>query len=190
MKKFMFALFAVGLIALAIIPTACKKVETPSSYSSHTLRGITFSSPSDWSDKTSEFEKEMGTDYEDYGSVALWDSPTDAAGLMVMVLDIDDMETSNMSTDDEREEAAAGLTEIITTLMDDPTIVSNGKKTVDGEWAWETEFSGTLDGESGKGYLLTVFNDRSMVVVVYAGESKDWDKLGGVYNTVKDSIKF
>jgi hypothetical protein len=198
MKKFMLVLLAVGLIALAMIPTACKKAETPTEYSTYHLVGATFSYPTDWKEMTDSLEKGFARadpDYENKVSGALWADPSASAMVVVAILDLDNFSSSTklpeVLTVDMKKDSAVILSEtLLPTLVEQYSITDQQETYVSGEWAWQMEFTGKSEGVETKGYIVNVFDGHKMLCLAYSVKSKDWDKLGSVYNTIKDSIKF
>jgi hypothetical protein len=193
MKKVLFALLTVSLAALAIVPAACDKGTDPGPFSSYSLQGVTFSYPAEWIDQTTEMEQSMAEDdpsYSDYMSVAAWGNPADSAGLFAMSIDFQKsgIPEDYTMTESDKEELVELMTGSMTTAMDTPTIVSQGQTTVSGQWAWQTEFSGKIQGIDAKGYMLAVISNDTAFVLFYAGQNNAWTSLLSVYDTVKASI--
>jgi hypothetical protein len=78
----------------------------------------------------------------------------------------------------------------MTTAMDKPTIVRQGQTTISGQWAWQMEFSGDIQGVGAKGYMLAVISNDTVFVLLFAGQSSVWNSLKSTYDVVKASIAF
>jgi hypothetical protein len=197
MKKFMFVLLAVGLIALTLVPTACKKAETPTEYSTSSVGGTSFSYPTDWTDETASLEQgiaEGDPNYKDYITAKGWDNPSVSAILVAIAINLDNIPNTSMPsvlTTEMKKGFAAGFGGgFIGSLADQYSVTSQQESSADGEWAWQIEFTGKINGADAKGYLLTVFHERTAFILAYVVKNKDWGTLGGVYNTVKGSVNF
>ncbi len=193
MRKSMFVLLMVSLIALTVLPTACGKEKAPVDYSSYSLQGVTFSYPTAWINGTADLEQSMAQEYpndSDYMKVAGWYTPSDSAGLYAMSIDLQKlgMPQNYTPTESDKESIVASMTDYMTAAMDNPTIVSQGKTTISGQWAWQMEFSGDIRGVGAKGYMLAVISNDTVFVLMYAGQSGVWASLKEVYDTVKSSI--
>jgi hypothetical protein len=192
-KKALFAVLTVCLAALAIFPAACDKGTEPGAFSSYSLQGVTFSYPAEWINQTAEMEQSLAEDdptYSDYMAVAAWGTPSDSAGLFAMSLDVQalGMPKNYTMTEADKESIAESMNDAMTEAMDNPTIVSQGQITVSGQWAWQTEFSGTIEGVDAKGYSLTVISDDTVFILLFAAKSSVWNSLKSTYDTVKASI--
>jgi hypothetical protein len=195
MKKAVFALLTVSLITLAVLPAACDKGTDPGVFSTYSLKGVAFSYPMEWVDGTADTEQEMALEdpaYSEYMSVAAWYSPSDSAILLAMAIDMEDagMPSGYTFTEDEKEFMASSMTGYMTAALDQPTIVSQGQITVSGQWAWQAEFSGNIEGVSAKAYELTVMSDDTIFILLFAAKSSVWNSLKSTYDTVKASIVF
>jgi len=193
MKKVLFALLTVSLAVLAIVPAACDKGTDPGPFSSYSLEGASFSHPAEWTDGTADLEQSMAEDNPDYNgsmSVAGWYSPSGSAALIFMSIDLQKsgMPDGYTMTESDKESIVESMTGSMTTTMDTPTIVNQGETTISGQWAWQVEFSGEIEGVSAKGYMLTVISSDTILIVLYAGQNNAWTSLRSVYDTVKASI--
>jgi hypothetical protein len=193
MKKALFAVLTVCLAALAIFPAACDKGTDPGPFSSYSLEGASFSYPSEWTDGTADLEQSMAEDNPEYNnsmSVAAWYSPSGSATLIFMSIDLQKsgMPDGYTMTESDKESIVESMTGSMTTTMDTPIIVNQGETTISGQWAWQVDFSGEIEGVSAKGYTLTVISNDTILVVLYAGQSNAWISLLSVYDTVKASI--
>ena len=195
MKKLMFALLAVGLIALAIIPAACDKGTDPGAFSSYSLQGVTFSHPIAWIDQTTETEQSMAEkepNYSEYMEVAAWANPADFSLLFAMSIDFQElgMPKNYTMTESDKESFVSGVTGYMPTAMEKSTIVSQGKTTINGQWAWQIEFSGDIKNVSAKGYMLTVISNDTVFMFMCTGQSSGWNSLKSTCDVVKASIVF
>jgi hypothetical protein len=193
LKKSILVLLTVSLAALAIVPAACDKGTDPGPFSSYSLDGASFSYPAEWTDGTADLEQSMAEDNPDYNgsmSVAGWYSPSGSATLLFKSIDLQNsgMPDSNTMTESDKESIVESMTGSMTAAMDQPAIVSQEAETISGQWAWQVEFSGEIEGLSAKGYLLTVISNDTILVVLYAGQNNAWISLGSVYDMVKASI--
>jgi hypothetical protein len=196
MKRFMFVLLAVGLIVLAVFPTACNKA-TPIAYSTSSVGGTSFSYPTDWTDETASLEQGIASgdpSYKDYMTAKGWDNPSGSAILAAIAINLDQIPNVSMPsvlTTDIKKGFATGFGGgFMSSIADQYSITSQQESSAGGEWAWQIDFTCKVNGADAKGYLLTVFHERTVFVLVYFVDNKDWDTLGGAYNTIKDSIQF
>jgi hypothetical protein len=169
MKKAVFALLTVSLITLAVLPAACDKGTDPGVFSTYSLKGVAFSYPMEWVDGTADTEQEMALEDPAYSEY---------------------MPSGYTFTEDEMEFMASSMTGYMTAALDQPTIVSQGQITVSGQWAWQAEFSGNIEGVSAKAYELTVMSDDTIFILLFAAKSSVWNSLKSTYDTVKASIVF
>ena len=193
MKKALFAVLTVCLAALAIFPAACDKGTDPGPFSSYSLEGASFSYPAKWTDGSTDLEQSMAEDNPEYNnsmSVAAWYSPSGSAALIFMSIDLQKlgMPDGYTMTESDKRDIVESETNSMSAAMDQPTIVSQEAETISGQWAWQVEFSGEIEGLSAKGYLLTVISNDTILVVLYAGQNNAWTSLGSVYDYVKASI--
>ena len=193
----MRALGIVTLVVLvAFLGVVCKPaVEAPQAYASHELRGVSFNYPSGWIDETQEAINEMteaGIEpgWEEYMALTAWTDPSGSAGLFVFVFDLEAMKVPELITDEEKQAFAGAFMGGLMTEVETPTLHRQEEIRVSGEWAWEAEFSGTMEGLAVKGHSLTAFHGRDAFWLMYFAEDIVWDKLGGVYDRVKQSISF
>jgi hypothetical protein len=193
MKKVLFAVLTVCLAALAIVPAACDKGTDPGPFSSYSLDGASFSYPAEWTDGTADLEQSMAEDNPEYNnsmSVAAWYSPSGSAALIFMAIDLQKsgMPDGYTMTESDKESIVESMTGSMTAAMDTPIIVNQGETTISGQWAWQVDFSGEIEGLSAKGYTLTVISNDTILVVLYAGQTSSWISLLSVYDMVKASI--
>ena len=133
---------------------------------------------------------EDNPDYNGSMSIAGWYSPSGSAALIFMSIDLQKsgMPDGYTMTESDKESIVESMTGSMTTTMDTPTIVNQGETTISGQWAWQVEFSGEIEGVSAKGYMLTVISSDTILIVLYAGQNNAWTSLLSVYDTVKASI--
>jgi hypothetical protein len=193
MNKLMPVLLIVSLIALAFIPIACSKESAPVDYSSYSLQKVTFSYPTEWINGTAELEQSMAQDdpnYSTYMRAAGWYNPSNSAALFAISIDLQKsgMPKNYNMTESDKESIVASETGYMTAAMEQPTLMNQGQTTVSGQWAWQTEFSGKIEGVAAKGYDLTVISNDTVFVLVYASQNNVWSSLKEVYDMVKSSI--
>jgi hypothetical protein len=189
MKKFMFALLAVSLIALTVLPAACSNSTSANGYSTTKLRGMSFSYPSAWKDTSST----MNSMNKDYCSVKAWSNPSYSATLIVEVMDIDKVPGNTLPavlTTEMKKEMVIDPSIAFTGTGDQITITGQQEISIGGEWAWEEQFTGQREGVASRGYCTTVFHNYKMAYIYCVAQDQDWDSLSIIYERVKDSIAF
>jgi hypothetical protein len=139
LKKSIFVLLMVSLITLTLIPAACSRSTSLNGYSTASVRGVSFSYPSDWQDLSST----MAFMNTDYSSLKCWMDPSTSTMLLIMIADMDQVPNADMPAvlTTEKKKELIDYYNGLSGSADEPTITNELETSIGGEWAWQQQFT-------------------------------------------------
>ena len=199
----------VGLIAIAVmvsgVMVGCGATPEEENYTEVSVGRMTVSIPDDWereehAEIVEYFASALGTDLPAYMQVDMYVDESEDVALILMLMDMRGLYESH----DTPWEGWDIMLEAVYMTKEDFAIISvaaligeaeelsrevHHQVTIHGNEAWESQFTGDIEGEPGRVNLLVVFGEDDLgVLMMFVNEAK-WGNFEANWDEIRDSVE-
>lgn len=199
----------IGLIVIAVmlsgVVVGCEATTGEENYTEVSVGRMTVSIPDDWereehAEIVEYFASALGTDLPAYMQVDMYVDESEDVALILMLMDMSGLyelqgvpwegwdimlEAVYMTKEDFAIISAAALIGEVEELSREV----HRQVTIHGNEAWESQFTGNIEGEPARANLLVVFGEDDLgVLMMFVNEAK-WGNFEANWDEIRDSVE-
>ncbi len=199
----------VGLVVIAVmlsgVVVGCEATTGEENYTEVSVGRMTVSIPDDWereehAEIVEYFASALGTDLPAYMQVDMYVDESEDVALILMLMDMSGLyelqgvpwegwdimlEAVYMTKEDFAIISAAALIGEVEELSREV----HRQVTIHGNEAWESQFTGNIEGEPARANLLVVFGEDDMGVLMMGVEEAKWGNFEEIWDEIRDSVE-